>query len=130
MRTTEDFVVKHYSTDQRPILKGNGFDGLEIGDTREEAEEFVRWVNLRALEADVYLAERDHARIQLEHAVRVLTGIYGLLYPAPIKLEDGRTMVFRPENPHEFMQALSDRIRALPDELARAEHSLPSSTNP
>lgn len=37
----EPFVVKHYSADERPTLKGNGFDGLEIGETREEAEEFI-----------------------------------------------------------------------------------------
>lgn len=41
----EPFVVKHYSTDERPTLKGNGFDGLEIGSDREEAEAFVHWVN-------------------------------------------------------------------------------------
>lgn len=36
------------------------------------------------------------------------------------RLIGGRSlsMVFRPENPHEYLQALSDRIRALPDELA------------
>ena len=41
----EKFVVKHYSSEDRPIIKGNGFDGLEIGETREEAEEFIRFVN-------------------------------------------------------------------------------------
>lgn len=41
----EPFIVKHYSEDERPTLKGNGFDGLEIGADREEAERFVEWVN-------------------------------------------------------------------------------------
>lgn len=41
----EQFSVKHYSSDERPIIKGNGFDGLEIGSDREEAEDFVAWVN-------------------------------------------------------------------------------------
>jgi hypothetical protein len=41
----EPFVVKHYSADERPTLKGNGFDGLEIGEDREEAERFVAFVN-------------------------------------------------------------------------------------
>lgn len=116
----EPFVVKHYSTDERPTLKGNGFDGLEIGgDDREEAEVFVAWVNRRIREAEVFRMERDHARAQFQHAAGLLTGIHALLYPAPIKLEDGRTMVFRPENPHEILQTLSDRIRALPDELEK-----------
>ena len=43
----EPFVVKHYTADLRPTIKGNGFDGLEIGESREEAEEFVAWVNAR-----------------------------------------------------------------------------------
>jgi hypothetical protein len=63
-------------------------------------------------------AERDHARACVDNAARLLTSIHSLLYPAPLKMTDGRTMVFRPENPHDYMQALSDRIRALPDELA------------
>ena len=71
-------------------------------------------------EREWLIQERDHARAQFQYAVHLLTGIHSLLYPAPVTTPDGRTMVFRPENPHEFMQALSDRIRALPDELAAA----------
>lgn len=44
---SEPFSVKFYSGDERPTLKGNGFDGLEIGETREEAESFVKWLNDR-----------------------------------------------------------------------------------
>jgi hypothetical protein len=43
----EFFVVKHYSADERPTIKGNGFDGLEVGTDREDAEEFIAWVNAR-----------------------------------------------------------------------------------
>ena len=43
----ELFVVKHYSSDERPTIKGNGFDGLEVGTDREDAEEFIAWVNAR-----------------------------------------------------------------------------------
>jgi hypothetical protein len=39
------FVVKHYSADERPTIKGNGFDGLEVGQDREEAEAFITFVN-------------------------------------------------------------------------------------
>jgi hypothetical protein len=46
----QPFVVKHYSSEDRPVLKGNGFDGLEVGSSRAEAEEFVRWVNDRLAE--------------------------------------------------------------------------------
>ena len=41
----EPFVVKHYIADERPTVNGNGFDGLEICDDREEAERFVAFVN-------------------------------------------------------------------------------------
>ena len=69
---------------------------------------------------EMLLAERDHARARYESAVRLLTGIHALLYPPPLNTPDGRTMVFRPKDPdpHQVLQVLSDRIRALPDELA------------
>lgn len=53
--------------------------------------------------------------------VELMHGIHALLYPSPVRLDDGRTFVFRPNdpNPHEILQSLSDRIRALPDELAK-----------
>lgn len=41
----EPFVVRHYSEDERPSIKGNGFDGLSIGEERWEAEQFVEFVN-------------------------------------------------------------------------------------
>jgi len=41
----EQFIVKHYTGEERPIIKGNGFDGLEIGGDRREAEDFIQFVN-------------------------------------------------------------------------------------
>ena len=41
----EKFIVKHYVYDKRPSIKGNGFDGLEIGEDRDEAQEFIDYVN-------------------------------------------------------------------------------------
>ena len=66
-------------------------------------------------------AERDSARAKVEYTTRLLAGIHALLYPPPVTTADGRTMVFRPKtlDPHEVLQELSDRIRALPDELAK-----------
>lgn len=102
---TEDFahqMLRHTGHGQHPPL------------TVWEAEQLARaW-----LEREVLRHERDHARAQLDNAVKLLANIHNLLYPKPVTTPDGRTMVFRPENPHEFMQALSDRIRALPDEMA------------
>lgn len=43
----EPFVVRHYTEDEGPIIKGNGFDGLRIGNDREEAQAFIDWINSR-----------------------------------------------------------------------------------
>lgn len=56
----EPFVVKHYSADERPTIKGNGFDGLEIGEAREEAQAFIDCVNRLIAQRDELLtAARD-----------------------------------------------------------------------
>lgn len=43
--TSKPFAVRYYTEDHNPTLKGNGFDGLVLGRTLREAEEFVNWVN-------------------------------------------------------------------------------------
>ena len=70
-------------------------------------------------QAVVLRAERDHARARVAHAVKLLSRIHSLMYPAPFTTADGRTFAFRPKrpDPHEVLQELSNRIRALPDEL-------------
>lgn len=70
-------------------------------------------------ECDGLRAERNHSRACLERASALIHGIYALLYPPHVKLPDGRTMAFRPSSldPHEVLQELSNRIRALPDGL-------------
>lgn len=40
-----NFAVKHYAGDKHPTIKGNGFDGLILGEDREEAEKFISLVN-------------------------------------------------------------------------------------
>ena len=55
----QPFVVKHYGADERPMIKGNGFDGLKVGQTREEAEAFVKWVNSRLGELVRFRADED-----------------------------------------------------------------------
>lgn len=74
-------------------------------------------------------AERDQLRAEVQHHIvtrerllLTLTSIHALMYPPPIKTPDGRTMVFRPNDPdpHTILQALSDRIRDIPDTIDRA----------
>ena len=80
---------------------------------RAEIEALVR-------DAERLRIERDHAMALYDGASRLIGGIYALMYPPKTKLADGRVMVFRPQklDPHVVLQELSDRIRALPDELA------------
>jgi len=68
------FIVKHYSADERPNIKGNGFDGLEVGKDRAEAEDFVSWVNahIAAPPADA----RDRVIAQHVLALRQLLDIW------------------------------------------------------
>lgn len=77
--------------------------------------------------AEALFHERNHARAMVDNAVKLLTGIHLLLYPAPFTKPDGRTMVFRPRDPdpHAVLQELSDRIRALPDELEKLKAGQP-----
>ena len=65
------------------------------------------------------IAERDAARARVEISVRILSGIHALLSPPHISTPDGKTWAFRPKSidPHEILQELSDRIRAIPDKL-------------
>lgn len=87
-------------------------------------------VSRAALTIEVLRAERDQARARVDYAVKLLTSVHSLLYPAPFTTADGQVMVFRPKNsdPHETLQELSDRIRALPDELAKLQEPTPERT--
>jgi hypothetical protein len=75
---------------------------------------------IRRLESDFNdaLVERDHAEACYDRAVRILTGIHALLYPPRFTDNDVRTWQFKSPLAEEQMQELSDRIRALPDEIA------------
>ena len=86
----------------------------------ELADKYKWQVRDTCARAEKAEAERDHSRACYERACTLLHKIHALLYPPPVTLPDGRTMAFRPSSldPHELFQELSDRIRALPDELA------------
>lgn len=101
-----------HATGQTPRASGKRTDPL----CAAAADEIER---LRA-DVAVLKAENAHARDCLNSATTLLTGIHSLMYPPEITTADGRVMVFRPKSidPHEILQGLSDRIRALPDELA------------
>lgn len=84
---------------------------------RQEIADAWRLVDQHKRAADIYAAERDHARACYDRTVRILTGIHALLYPPRFTDHDGRTWQFKSPLAEEQMQELSDRIRALPDEI-------------
>lgn len=107
----------------RAAYQQGDMDGVMVLVSRQACDEGADWLERLEREAEVRYYEREQARARVDAAVKLLTGIHSLLYPAPVNTADGRTMVFRPSSPdpHEVLQELSDRIRALPDELAKLE---------
>ena len=87
---------------------------------RERDEQVAELARLRT-ELERAQNEWSRERARADNTVKLLAGIYALMYPSPVKTCDGRTMVFRPNSPdpHEMLQELSDRIRALRDALAQ-----------
>ena len=64
--------------------------------------------------------ERDQARHRVERALAILTSICNLTNP-PRLTHDGKVYEFNNPRANETLQALSDRIRAIPDEIAAAQ---------
>lgn len=118
-RTPTPVLIEAMLILARDIESGDGVANAAIHEAAERLDRLHR-------ECEVFRAERDRARACFDNTVKILTSIHSLLYPAPMTLEDGRTMVFRPKSldPHEVLQELSDRIRAVPDKLAQVEREL------
>jgi len=115
MLTRDEIFAAVKKIDRRAVRLPEGIEAIANHFFAAGMEEAAK----AACHNEVLLAERDHALTRLDIAVKQLVGIHALLYPAPVAMPDGRTMEFRPKStdPHEVLQALSDRIRAIPDEL-------------
>lgn len=87
-------------------------DGYDYPDLRAAVDRLVAM----AQGAVRYKHERDHARAQLDRSVKILSGIHSLINP-PMVTHDGKAYEFQSPLIQEQLQALSDRIRAIPDEL-------------
>lgn len=104
------------------LSEGQPFDAVVIADTvKRRTIQLEAELETERMRVKVLRAERNQARVHVDSAVKLLTGIYSCIYPPAVKLEDGCLMVFKPKNPHEYLQALSDHIRALPDEMVAHE---------
>lgn len=67
--------------------------------------------------AEMFRHQLAYERAKNERLLAILVGIHGLTLPAPIEV-DGKTYVFTPPEAVEILRGLSDRIRAIPDEIA------------
>lgn len=90
------------------------------GQLRQELADAWGLVDQYKRAAEVHAYERDHAKACYDRTVKILTGIHALLYPPRVTHDDGKTFEFHSPHVHEQMQTLSDRIRAIPDEIAAA----------
>jgi len=66
-------------------------------------------------ENEILRAERDHWAKRSSQLALKLSRLVEVLYPEPVSLPDGRKVFFKPQgnDVHEWMQMLSDRIRAI-----------------
>jgi hypothetical protein len=80
-------------------------------------------------QCDRFLIERDVALARVDRAGKILMAIHALLYPPLVTAASGLTYRFKmpdgPDGPHDLLQKLSDRIRAIPDELDAARKETP-----
>lgn len=63
--------------------------------------------------------ELHRAREKSERLVQVLCSVHALLYPKYVTNPAGQVFRFTYPDPHDLLQELSNRIRAIPDQLLR-----------
>ena len=135
--TREDIV--RMAREARISIRGH-YD--ETGSTPQELERFAEFVaatertacarHFEVAMRNAVTAEREacarrfyqemrRVRDSHERVLKILTGIHALLYPPTVTDADGQTWRFKSPIAEEQMQELSDRIRAIPDEIAALE---------
>lgn len=88
-----------------------------LTEANAQTERFEREWYLRGDEIEQLRAERNVEWSRNERATRLLSEIYKLMNP-PVFAVDGKRLTFNPPGGAlSALQSLSDRIRALPDEL-------------
>lgn len=105
----------------RDMLERIGVQNAQIF----SAGDLVELANL-INDSQISFYKLEAVKAQLDNAVNLLCRIYALLYPPPITTSDGKVHMFRPRNidPHVVLQELSDRIRALPEEIASMQRNI------
>ena len=77
----DKFIVKHYSSDEYPCIKGNGFDGTTVGDDREDAEEFIDFIN-------EIIQQLTDAKARIVELEKTINEILDIIEPCLHKWED------------------------------------------
>lgn len=73
---------------------------------------------------DILTHELNYARERFNKAIRVLSGIHSLLYPPHFTDKDGKVLAFKSPIVEEQIQALSDKIRAIPDDISAIDAAI------
>lgn len=115
-------IGQHDRLDDEQVSEAKRIEGLLAWNQSQPQAEDARDQIDR--ENVVLRAQRDHAQACLDRAVKTLTGIHLLLYP-PDMVIDGTLLRFAPAEAtaNELMRAISERIRAIPDEIDAAMRS-------
>lgn len=96
-------------------------DQADWEDFNSTAADFFRThaaeIEAMARENEVLRNERSFERKKFDQAVKVLSSIHAVIYPRIFDV-NGQRYAFHSPIIHEQMQALSDRIRAIPGEIA------------
>lgn len=91
----------------------------ELADARRLVDRYKR-------SAEIYAIERDRAMARYDITVKILIRIHALLHPPKVTDGRGQTFAFHSPMLDAQVQALSDRIRAIPDEIAEADEAMKS----
>lgn len=92
----------------------------EVDDLRWRLEEMRRDKGALLTQLNQRNGELIAARAKADRLAEILLGIHSLLFP-PITEVGGKAFRFKPDDAADYMQALSDRIRAIPEEIGKAQ---------
>ena len=96
----------------------------DLNEVLREIERLKKEVDAANAFHRVAIAERNYERFSNERVTRLLSEIYKLMSP-PAFVLDGKRLTFNPPGGAlSALQSLSDRIRALPDELDAIDYAM------
>lgn len=98
-------------------------EGIEIDfRAHEHVRALVNHARNLEREAVILQVEREKARARADKTTELLVAIHNLLLPPDTVVSDGKRFVFDPQDKSLYWdcyKALGNRIRAIPDELAK-----------